>query len=101
MLAVKRARSYKKRFKTIKLMAHTDVVEKNAVPEFTGRAAEVLTTYYKSTGVFGQRDENRLAALETRLGPVTFYAYGGGETLAMKLRAAEYHFLVYNNIEIE
>jgi hypothetical protein len=80
---------------------HTEGVKSPAVPEFSGKAADVLKGYYSHLGVANATAEEKLHAMISNLGPFDFFAYGGGETTEMRLRAAERVFLLERNVPIK
>lgn len=75
----------------------TDLITE--VPEFEGPAREALDNYYAHLEV--ATPEAKLAAMVSNLGHFDFYAYGGGETVDMRLRAAERLFLLEKGIPIQ
>lgn len=72
------------------------------IPSFEGAAYDALKDYYAEHGLEISEATNRekILALQIRLGPMNFSAYGGGETDAMETRALEHVFLIENGIDI-
>lgn len=63
-------------------------------PPLAGKDKEILDLYYTQTGVIDKPAEEKIRALQRKIGPRQFFAFGEGETIEMELRSNEQVYLI-------
>lgn len=80
-------------------MAETLIPQPPAVsipPPLSSAEQATLNTYYDRFKVADKGPREKIDALQRHIGPRSFFAFGGGETIEMELRSNERVYLLLN-----